>query len=86
MKATRGAVEARVLELGATLVESGVRHYEALIEAPTGHVWRGSDLHELVIEQAEGEPRSRVWTDAMERMALGVEPCTNGACDWCASA
>lgn len=53
------------------------------LDAPAGHVWRSDDLHTLVVHYRPSESRE-AWSDAAERVGMGVEPCGDGAaCEVC---
>jgi hypothetical protein len=69
------------------------RLYEETREAPPGYVWRAEpSVHELVASEwtddASGKripgAAAAAKRDLLERVALGVEPCTEPECDWCA--
>jgi hypothetical protein len=57
--------------------------HECAIEAPKGHVWSGSDLHELVSDAYV--PWKPDYKDLVERMNYGVRPCDDPECEWCSS-
>jgi hypothetical protein len=86
--ATKTKVQARAEELGAKLTilaESNGRRGELDCEvaAPDGFRFKGTDLHALVGCREDDETKADVWTDLLCRMAEGVEPCADAACDIC---
>ena len=89
--ATRAQVMHRVKQLGATIdirADRGTRfrsqlHHEIVIEAPVGHVWSGTDVHERVLVAETNAPLASLYPLAMDDMAAGVEPCTDEGCEWC---
>lgn len=79
----RAKVRALAAKLGATVVEENGPHtYDIMIEAPKGHHWKDSGLHELVGQCYCGPwTYSGEWADALGRMEPGIEPC-NADCEW----
>lgn len=72
---------ARLKELGATWDEGD------LVDAPAGFKFAGWDLHTFVLlyrhptEPAEGQVDR--WADLLDRLELGVTPCTDTYCETC---
>ena len=82
-KTDRQKFNALIKRHDAIVRETGERFYALGVEAPRGHIWSGSQLHELIAEQAHGEPRSKIYEDFVERMASGIEICATEDCEWC---
>ena len=94
-RTVRNAPNARVTalaaELGATVnylpssasrdgSEQDRRDCEVTIEAPENCHWRDG-VHEIVVRAALP---TDAWIEALDRMKLGVEPCT-AECEWWAA-
>lgn len=81
--ATLAKLKARVAVLGGSLEDSKIgESHECRIEAPSGHVWKGTDLHELV--DTAYRPWKPDYADLLDRIKYGVESCPFGAtCEWC---
>ena len=56
---------------------------EVLIDAPAGHVFASSGVHQLVCAGSDGESLDALYADALERLAMGTTPCDDVACDVC---
>lgn len=86
MKATRQNVIRIANRLQAdVIIDDCWEELDVEIIAPAWHHWRCDGVHALVGHQNDGEPRSAVWADLLDRMADGIEPCekTNPQCaDW----
>lgn len=77
----RQKAQALAKKLGATIDSDGK---EVNVEAPAGHTWGNSDLHELVNSPWGLQTKGDVWREAFERMQAGVKPCQNRPnCEWC---
>lgn len=91
MPTTRQQVLQRAKALGATIdirKDRGTQfrselHHEIVIEAPFGHIWSGTDIHERVIVGDVNAPLAALYPIAIEDMAAGIEPCTDNECEWC---
>lgn len=81
-KMARRKVMALAASLGATVkVQEIGRVYDVGVEAPEGHHWR-EGVHEFRSNCYVGPwSYAEVWTELLERMDGGVEPCT-GECEW----
>lgn len=67
---------------GATLVDDKVGNtHECRCEAPHRHIWKCSDLHELI--SSAYRPWKPDYADIIDRMEYGIEPCTDPDCEWC---
>ena len=51
------------------------------VEAPPGQLWKASGTHSLVA--AAYRPWKPDYQDLKERVAYGIEPCTDPGCEWC---
>jgi hypothetical protein len=76
------AVKKAAATLGASVADDviGFTH-ECRVEAPRGKIWVDGGVHELV--EASHMPFKPDYADILDRIAHGLEDCTNPACDWC---
>jgi len=69
-------------KLGAIVEDSKIGHvHECTVEAPAGHIWKADDIHQFVANAYI--PWKPDYDDLLDRMAYGIEPCTDPECDWC---
>lgn len=85
MEPTRANFIKKLTELGGSFEEPHPpfydgQSYDMNVDAPVGQVWAGDDLHCFV---ALGHTKPELWKDALDRMSMGVEPCTIKECDTC---
>lgn len=64
---------------GADFEVVGGRRAEVTAWSPVGSVWKATSAHVICGRGAA----SVVWPDVVERMAEGIEFCTDAACDTC---
>lgn len=75
------AVRRLAAEMGATLT---VANDEVNVAAPDGYTWASApDTHELINAPWDDQRPAEMWTEALDRMTPGLQPCTETACDWC---
>lgn len=81
---TLKAVRAAAAKIGAIVEDDkiGISH-ECRVEAPRGRVWSADTIHELVASGYTAKGQGPDYVDLLDRMAYGVEPCTNSECEWC---
>lgn len=82
--ATLKDVRAAAAKIGATVEDDkiGISH-ECRVEAPKGHVWSGDTIHEFVASGYTAKGQGPDYTDLLDRMSFGCEPCTDPECEWC---
>ena len=55
--------------------------HECRVEAPHRKVWRCAGIHELI--DCTNRPWKPDYGDLLNRMAYGIEDCTDPDCEWC---
>lgn len=82
MPATLQSVKAAALKIGASVAyDKSYGVNELRVEAPRFHRWKDDPIHEMV--DASNAPWKPNFQDMLNRMANGLEPCTDPDCDWC---
>lgn len=78
---TLAQVRRRAAVLGAIVCDDkcGATH-ECTVEAPAGHRW-ADGLHMFV--DSAFTPWRPDYADMLDRMSMGVVPCTDTDCEWC---
>jgi len=81
----RQKIAAKVKSYGGRLLvaydKDGICKGEVLCEAPTGHHWRGPQVHEIVVEFNEFCPLLIAYGCVWDDIQMGIEPC-GPECKW----
>lgn len=85
MSATKHkSLAAAVRAAGGTIEECPDGRYVTWqLDSPPGMVWSCAFVHALVVQWDDAQGRREAHADAMERVAYGVQPCTDPLCDYC---
>jgi hypothetical protein len=83
-RTTRQQLISRCRSLGVYLYDDGTGNGTLLVEAPHGHIIAGEGLHGLVAEYGDGAgSKPEAYADLADRLAYGIERCTETDCDNC---
>jgi hypothetical protein len=78
----KGKAEIRAAELNCTW---DIYHGIVTLDAPAGHVFRGTGTHAVACGDLSQLSEDEVYRGAFNDMAMGVELCTEAACDICSA-
>ena len=74
----------RALPPGATIDYTSLEFHDVVVDSPPGQRWRCDSIHGLLVYGGYyGDGWADALADVLRRMACGLEPCDDAACDTC---